>query len=373
MVTRGTRKDADEGDSPRASRRGRRLLLAGALVVVMGGLAAACSPMYVLRAGWEEAKILRARRPIPDVILDPATDDDTRGKLTLAMEARDFAIDTLGLDAGDSYTTYTQLDRDTLAMILSAAHRDRFESKTWWYPIVGSFPYKGFFDLEDALNEEEKLKEEGFDTYVRPTAAFSTLGWFSDPLLSTVVRQDQVEVVTTVLHELSHNHLWVKSRAQFNESFATFVGRVGAVEFFCHRAGGGTDTVKCQRARDRWDDFMRFSVFLDQLLEELRDLYASDQTVDQKLAERQEIFDREMERFRTEVQPGFKAVTFASFANTPLNNATLLSRMAYYHRLPDFQAYLDQHGDLRSAIAALKTGVDGLDDPFDALSAAPTG
>lgn len=326
--------------------------------------------MYVLRAGWEEAKILRARRPIPDVILDPATDEDTRGKLTLAMEARSFAIDTLGLDAGDSYTTYTQLDRDTLAMILSAAHRDRFESKTWWYPIVGSFPYRGYFDLEDALGEQKKLQDQGFDTYVRPTSAFSTLGWFSDPLLSTVVRSDRVEVVSTVLHELSHNHLWVKSRAQFNESFATFVGRVGAIDFFCRREGSGPNSVTCQRAVDRWDDFMRFSVFLDELLAELRALYASDQSVEDKLVARQEIFEREMVRFRTEVQPGFKAVTFENFATTPLNNATLLSRMAYYHRLPAFQAFWEAHGDLASTIAALKSDVQGLDDPFDALGAA---
>lgn len=341
--------------------------MAALLLTVMGVLAGACSPMYVLKAGWEEARILRARRPIPEVILDPQTDRDTRDKLTLAMEARDFAIGTLGLDAGDSYTTYTRLDRDTLAMILSAAQRDRFESRVWHYPIVGSFPYKGFFDLEDALGEQEKLEAEGFDTYLRPTSAFSTLGWFSDPLLSTVVSQDQVEVVSTILHELAHNHLWVKSRARFNESFATFVGRTGAIAFFCTRPGGGPDTVKCQRSRDRWEDYLTFSVFLDGLVDDLQDVYGSERSPEEKLAARQQIFDRELGRFQSEVQPRFKAMTFASFVETPLNNATLLSRMAYYHRLPDFQLQLEAHGELRSAVAALAEDVQGLDDPFDAL------
>ena len=348
----------------------RRRVLLAALLVTAGGLAAACSPGYLIKAGWEEAKILRARRPIPDVILDAETDEDTRGKLTLAMEARDFAIEGLQLDAGDSYTSFTRLDRDTLAMILSASHQDRFESKTWWYPIVGRFPYKGFFDLEDALGEQQKLEGEGFDTYLRPTSAFSTLGWFSDPLLSTVVRQDHVQVVQTILHELSHNHLWVKSRARFNESFATFVGWSGAIEFFCTREGGGPDTVKCQRARDRWDDFMVFSVFLDGLIGELDGLYGSELTAAEKTVARQEVFEREMARFRDEIQPTFRAFTFASFANTPLNNATLLSRMAYYHRLPDFQAHLALHGgDLTAAVAALKSGVEGQEDPFDVLPA----
>lgn len=358
-----------EGEPPRREHRRlrRNLAIAGALAVI-AGFVAACSPLYVIKAGWEEAKILRARRPIPEVILDPGTDDSTRGKLTLAMEARDFAIESLGLDAGKSYTTYTQLDRDTLAMILSASHRDRFESKTWSYPIVGGFPYKGFFDLDDALDEQRKLEEEGLDTYLRPTAAFSTLGWFSDPLLSTVVRQDEVEVVETILHELSHNHLWVKNQARFNESFATFVGRVGAIEFFCTREGGGPDTVRCQRAQDRWEDFLTFSVFLDGLIADLRELYSSERTTEEKLTEREVIFERELRRFRDEVQPGFEAFTFSSFADTPLNNATLLSRMAYYHRLPDFQAHLDGHdGDLSAAVAALVAGVDGVDDPFDLL------
>ena len=194
----------------------------------LAALAASCSPLYVLRAGWAEARILTARRPIEDVILDPDTDDSTRGKLTFARLARTFAIEELGLDVGDSYTTYTHLDRDTLAMVLSAAEKGRLAARTWWFPVVGRVPYRGFFDLDDALDEQRKLEEEGFDTWLRPTAAFSTLGWFADPLMSTVLRQDEIGVVQTLLHEVSHAHLWVAGSVSFNESFATFVGDAGA-------------------------------------------------------------------------------------------------------------------------------------------------
>ena len=113
---------------------------------------------------------------------------------------------------------------------------------------------------------------------------------------------------------------------------------------------------------------LRFSVFLDGLIQELQELYGSDRSYDEKLALRQEIFDREVERFTREVQPGFKSVTFSSFTASPLNNATLLSRMAYYHRLPDFQAHLDAHGgDLRAAIADLAAQAKDMDDPFELL------
>ncbi|MBW3533993.1 MAG: aminopeptidase [Gemmatimonadetes bacterium] len=346
-------------------RRSRRLVLALALAPLMAG----CSPLYVIRAGIAEARILAARRPIPEVILDPATDERTRGKLVLALEARAWAADSLGLDVGDSYTSFTQLHTDTLAMVLSAAYRDRLASKTWWFPVVGRVPYRGYFDLDDALAAQRALESDGLDTYLRPTAAFSTLGWFADPLLSTLLRQDEVELVETILHELSHNHLWVPGHVTFNESYATFVGRAGAVDFFCRRPGGGPDTVKCERARARWRDYQRFSRFMDGLVSELRELYGrADLGPQATLAGRQAIFDVALDRFRQGVQPEFEDVAFSGFLTVPLNNATLLARMRYYHRLGDFQALLDTHGgSVARAVAALEAGLDDVEDPFDLL------
>ena len=345
-----------------------RLLLGVGAVVVVTSLASACSPMYVIRAGIAEAKILRARRPIPDVILDPGTDERTKTKLTFVVEARNYAIDEFGLDVGRSYTSFSQLKSDTLAMVLSAAHQDQLTPKTWWFPIVGRVPYKGYFNENAAIEEQGKLEEDGFDTFLRPTAAFSTLGWFADPLLSSLLRLDEVDLVETVLHELSHNHLFVKGQVRFNESFATFVGRAGAIEFFCNRQGGGSDTVKCLRAQARWRDHQRFEEFIEGLVEQLQVVY-QDTTLayETKLTERERIFDRHLEIFANEVQPSFEASTYQSFLVTPLNNATLLTRIRYHHRLQDFQALLEREGDLRLAIQYLEDGVDRVDDPFDLL------
>ena len=345
-----------------------RLSLAAGAVVLVTSLASACSPMYVIRAGIAEAKILRARRPIPEVILDPTTDDRTKTKLTFVIEARNYAKDVFELDVGRSYTSFSQLESDTLALVLSAAHRDQLTPKTWWFPIVGTVPYKGYFDEDNAIEEQEKLEEDGFDTFLRPTAAFSTLGWFADPLLSTLLRLDEVDLVETVLHELSHNHLFVKGQVRFNESFATFVGRAGAIEFFCNRQGGGADTVKCLRAQARWRDHQRFEGFIEGLVEELQSVY-QDTTLafDTKLADRERIFGTSIATFANEVQPTFEASTYQSFLVIPLNNATLLARIRYHHRLRDFQALMEREGDLRRAIQYLKDGVDGVDDPFDLL------
>jgi predicted aminopeptidase len=327
-----------------------------------------CSPFYVIRAGIAQARILSARRPLPEVVLDDATHPRTRGKLTLVMEARRFAADSLGLDVGESYTSFTRLDTDTLAMVLSAAHRTRLTSRTWWFPIVGHVPYRGFFDFEEAEKERQALESEGFDTYLRPTAAFSTLGWFADPLMSTLLRYDEVGLVETVIHELSHNHLFVPGRVRFNESYATFVGGVGAIRFFCGRDGGGPDTVWCGRAQARWRDQVRFSRFLDPLVTELEGLYSSGRPEAEVLRARESVFENARQRFTGEVRPTLEVASFQSFVTTPLNNATLLSRMRYYHRLADFAALLEEkEGDLSETIRSLAARARSVDNPFDLL------
>ena len=215
-----------------------------ALLVAAGLAASACSPTYVLRAAWEEGKILNRRKPIARIVQDTATDWETRDKLLLVLQARQFAADSLRLNAGNSYTLFSRVESDTLVMVLSAAHKDRFQPYTWWFPIVGRVPYKGFFELEDALAAQRKLEAQGYDTYLRPSAAFSTLGWFNDPLLSTLLRYDRVSLANTVIHEIFHNTFFAPGQAVFNESLANFVGGRGAIEFFCRRDGPRSQTCE---------------------------------------------------------------------------------------------------------------------------------
>ena len=247
---------------------GRALLIALCLAL------SACSPLYVIQAGIEEAKILSRRRPIAEVISDPATSSETRRKLQLVEQARTFAGHVLDLDVGDSYTTYSWVDSDTLLLVVTASEKDRFQAHTWWFPIVGRVPYKGFFDFDAAFEEARELERAGLDVQVRPSGAFSTLGWFNDPLLNTVLRYDDVSLVNTVVHELLHNTIYIPSQISFNESFANFVGERGAIEFFCTR--DGEDSRRCIGARNGWADNLTYAAFLSALVNELETLYARD-------------------------------------------------------------------------------------------------
>jgi predicted aminopeptidase len=230
-------------------------------------------------------------------------------------------------------------------------------------------PYRAYFSLDGAERAERDLRAEGFDTYLRPTAAFSTLGWFADPLYSTLLRLDDVALVETVLHELAHNHLFVPGQGRFNESFASFVGYAAASEFFCARDGGGNDTVRCRRARDRWQDAIEVSRFVDGLEARIRELYArSDLSLEAMLEERERIYSEAQDTFRSTVQPALRVSTFAYLASEPLNNATFLSRSLYYHRLTDFdEMWREWDGGFAELMAWMRREAPGRGDPFELL------
>lgn len=331
--------------------------------------AAACSPTYVIRAGIEEAKILSRRQPIARLVEDPRTPPERRAKLALVLQARTFADRALGLAAKESYTTFSQLDSDTLALVLSAAYRDEFRPRTWWFPIVGSVPYKGFFSESAARREIAKLEAAGFDTYLRPTSAFSTLGWFNDPVVSPLLRYGDVDLVNTVIHEIFHNTLYLAGEAQYNESVANFVGARGAIEFFCRR--DGAESPGCREAGAAWEDDLLFGSFMQELVGELEALYArADLTREEKLARRDEVFRAAKERFAGEIRPRLKVQAFASFTTTPLNNATLISRRIYYRRLELFEeVFRSRGGDLRRTVDDLVRAARGADDPYAATEA----
>ena len=331
--------------------------------VAATGLLSACSPGYVLRAGWEEAKILAARRPIQEVVHDTSASAELRVKLRLVQHAREYAERTLELEPGNAFTSYVELERDTLLMVINAASEFQLRWKTWWFPIVGHMPYKGYFDFDKARREAKELDAQGYDTWVRPSSAFSTLGWFPDPLLSTTLRADSVGIVETVIHEITHNTFFPKGQARFNESFANFVGHRGAISFFCDAAA---DEVLCEAAQDRWHDMRVFGRFFHSMLDPLEELYGSDLPPESMREEKRRILRQAVERFESVVQPEFRSGRYASLDPERVNNAWLLSRMLYYTRLDDMEELYARHGDLTTAVREIIREA-GSGDPWEAL------
>lgn len=331
--------------------------ITGAVVLVLVAVAT-LTPMgcYISRAAYEEARILARRQPIDRLAAGTGTgmpiDDASRAKLGLVVAARQFAVDSLGLKAGESFTTFSQLDRDTLVLVLSAAYRDRLERKTWSFPIVGRFPYKGYFDFAEAKREAAKLRDDGFDVTLGASSAFSTLGWFNDPLVSTSISADSITLANTVIHELLHNTFFAKGRVPFNESFASFVGGRGAEQFF--RAQG--DTASERRAVEDWQNDIVLGAFWERLAGEIDSVFAAlpKDSVRLRIAARDTVYARARVRLVDSVAPRLVGYPAGWGSRVVLNNAVLLSRRVYAEGLDGFDSvYVANGRNLRRAIDAV--------------------
>lgn len=347
----------------------RRLLGALLLVAVLGAVLAwfaSRDVRYVVRAALEEARILWGRRPITGIVADAATDAATRGKLSLVLAARDFARDSLGLAAGETYTTYAKVRRDTLVLVLSASRYDRIAAYEWRYPVVGRVPYKGFFSFDEALREARRLEQRGMDTYLRPSGAFSTLGWFNDPLLSTIVAEDSADLAATVIHEILHNTLFVPGHVDFNESFAEFVGYRGAEAFF--RARG--DQHNAERAAARWRDELRLARFWGNLADQLEQLYAPGIAGAALREERRRAFRLALAEMAGPLARQLETLDGRRMAERPVNNAVVIAQRIYRTNLERFERRLaQQRGDVKATVAAIRTDVAAGGDPWRALGA----
>ena len=318
---------------------------------------------FVVRAGWEEGRILLRRQPLTKLVADTTVSPARRAAFRLVLDARAYGRDSLGLKPDGTFTTFADVRRDTLLLLLTAAHRNSLTPYTWWFPIVGRVPYKGYFDPSRAEADATRLVQRGYDVYVRPAAAFSTLGWFEDPLLSTALSDDPTIVVETVLHEIAHNTLYVPGHTTFDESFAMFVGFRGAAAFFSSRG----DTAMAHRAAALWRDQLRLGQFYAELADELRALYRSNLPIEVTLDRRAEIFARARDRLRGPLAHALEVYSGVRLAMQPLNNASVLAAIVYRTRLGAFDTLFKQEGrDVRRTVAALAAALDagGRSEPF---------
>jgi predicted aminopeptidase len=294
-----------------------------------------------MRAAFEQSKILLARQEIEDALKDESVSPEEKQKLKVVLAAREYA-QSMGLNPGGSFTKYADIGKDTLAWVLVAARKDSFSLHSWWFPIVGRVPYKGYFDKEDALEAGRDLEAEGYEAFVRGTDAFSTLGWFNDPVLSTTLQGPPYRIANTVIHESVHSTVWIKGSVPFNESLANFIGNEGAVLFYgawqqrCVVGKSCSDDevqqVTSELARAQRDRAYQFEVaeLIDALYGELDALYQrSDISSDQKILEREVVFAKHLDPFKAKY-PELKALQ-------KINNAEIIQLKLYLSRLDLFE------------------------------------
>lgn len=253
--------------------------------------------------------------------------------------------ESIGLAATSSYSHAIDRDSDSAVRVVTAAPPDRLEPVSWWFPVVGSISYRGYFDEERARAFAESLSADGYDTYVRPALMYSTLGWFDDPIPLAVLRWPRIDLADVVLHEQVHETVFVADDPGYNEALASFVARHAVLGFF-------EDDPELQReAADLYADRARFAALLDALYRDLEALYSRSRGPDDARELRVPVFA--LYQGRRFAEQEWKTDRYARFPSVELNNSYLLARRTYQADGPCFEDELEAlGGDLRAFIAA---------------------
>lgn len=314
---------------------------------------------YYLHLVRGQARIVLNQQPIEKLLRRPDLDASVREKLRLVQDIRQFAQGEIGLSRSDNYTTFFDTGDGPVSWNLTACPKDRLQPVQWQYPVVGSAPYRGYFDRDRAEREQAKLEAEGYDTYLRPVSAYSTLGWFRDPVLSPMLRYRDEALADVLIHELTHATVWVPGHVPFNESLATFVGETGSLLWLETRYGPGASVVK--EAYDLRADQQLFADFMQGIVRGLEALYGRDLPYEEKLRQRQAVFDGARDSFAS---LPLRTNAYQSFPRWELNNARMVAYRAYHSGPKVFERVYQAVGrDLRAAVVVFK-GCENAEDPM---------
>ncbi len=275
-----------------------------------------------------------------------------------ADSIRAFGRTELGLADTESYTTFVPLDRNYLVTVVSAVDPLSFERKLWRYPVVGPAPYRGFYREKAALRTASRLEKRGWETFVRRVGAFSSLGYFRDPLYSYMSEYHPERLASMLLHEMTHATVWIHGDVPLNEAVAVFIGDQGALAYLRERFGTGStyyqDALKRQAERGRFRQFMR------ELALRLETLYASDLDAETKLREKQTVIADEKRRFAENYDLWFSSDSYQGFLEREINNAYIDLYRTYNSDVELIASLYAARGeDLRSLVTLFREEGDG--------------
>ena len=212
----------------------------------------------LLSYGWMQAsgqvKILMNVEDVTDVMKDPTFPDSLKARIALIEEIKQFGVDSLGLSPSKNYTTFYNQHGKPLIWLITASERYKIEPYKWKFPIIGSFPYKGFFDSTRAVREEQELIKQGLDTDIGDVSAWSTLGYLKDPILSSMLKRKTGSLANLILHELTHGTLFVKNDLELNENLASFIGDQGAIQFLKFKYGLDSPELRTYEYSKKYND-----------------------------------------------------------------------------------------------------------------------
>jgi predicted aminopeptidase len=310
-----------------------------ALLCITAALSGCAVPFYWQAIGGQ-LELLRKRTPIEKLVEDPAIDSALRAKLSSVAAIRKFAVDELELPDNRSYTTYVALDRSYVVWNVVAAKEFSVDPERWCFPFAGCVAYRGFFARAAAERYQARLDKQGLDTYSGGSSAYSTLGYFADPVLSTMISGGEQYVASLLFHELAHQKLYIKSDSEFSEAFATVIEEFGT-ERWLMLHGTPADFDRYRQRRRRGEDF---AALIAKQQVRLREIYARDEPTESKREQKHEAFAA-LQRDYAELKARWGGNNdYDAWFAQPLNNAALAAVATYTRWVPVLRARLDARG-----------------------------
>lgn len=326
--------------SPSAGTAWARVIVPVLALTWVVGLTGCSHIRYYAQAVGGQLSILAKRRAISEWLDDPEVSESLKQRLSLVLEIRSFASEALGLPENGSFRAYADLERSYVVWTVFAAPEFSLDLREWCYPVVGCAAYRGYFTQERAQTLAERLQSEGYDTYVAGAAAYSTLGWFDDPLLNTVIAWPEADLAGLIFHELAHQRLYIQDDSTFNESFASAVEAEGVRRWLEHR--GVADAFLEYKQAKRQDDAFTRLVF--ETRERLQALYEAILSDDRKRRRKAEILAEMRSGYERVRRDWDAAKRYDAWFSYSLNNAQLGSVATYHAYVPAFQVLIERYG-----------------------------
>jgi predicted aminopeptidase len=316
-----------------------RYLLYALLGIITVFLTSGCTQVsYFSQAAHGQLCLLSNARPIDDWLANPNLNGRLRAKLIKVKHIRQFAARELGLPDNRSYTNYAELQRPFVLWNVVATGELSLDQLSWCFPIAGCVSYRGYYSKTDAQNYANTLRLQGMDVQVAGVPAYSTLGWFNDPVLSTFIHYPDAELARLIFHELAHQVVYVKDDTQFNESFATAVEEVGVEQWLKRQSDPQVEKTYLEYEQ-RKKDFLALLLKHRAALEKNYKLPVSDEIKRQRKAE---IFKALKDDYRL-LKIGWGGYTgYDRWFAEPLSNAHLASVATYHDFVPAFRALFDE-------------------------------
>jgi predicted aminopeptidase len=256
-----------------------KFVLLGLLALFIGFVAYNYdSALYAFRQAKGQLKIISNTRPVKEVLNDKTFPDSLKNRIRLIQEIKKFAVDSLGLNPSENYTTFYDQHQKPILWVITACQPFELKAKKWHFPIIGTFSYKGHFEKNIADLELKNLKSQGFDTQLNEVSAWSTLGYLKDPILSSMLEKSEGRLAALIIHELTHGTLFVKNNLEFNENLADFVGDYGAIRFLESRYGENSKELERYQFSKKYND-----VYSQHLLRGAKKLDSLYKTFDEKM------------------------------------------------------------------------------------------